>query len=790
MTRNRFPLALLLAVVAAACGAHSAPAAHPSLPAAGTLDGMGINIHFARPQPGEMEMLAATGCKWVRTDITWDIIERQKGKYDFSAYDTLLAALDRFKLHALLVLDYGNRLYAAPGETHPYASQAFRDAYARWAVATVAHFRGKGVLWELWNEPNLPTFWKPAPSATEYAALASTAARALRAAGLCPDNHSGEALIGPACSRFDFGFLESCFKAGLLDYWCAVSVHPYRNVAPETVANDYRQVRAMIAQYAPGAQIPVLCSEWGYTTANPSMKIDDAAQGSLLPRVLTTNIANEVPVSIWYDWRDDGKDPKDYEQNFGMVKADYTPNGNPVYTEKPAYTAMKTLSAQLAGFTFNKQVSLPAVNPGSDVVIDLFSRGTDIRAVAWLEHASQGECGLPVANCTLKRVGALGEALPDQSVTAGSRSLALGSAPVYFTPAAPDPLLTVVAQWQKAPLDIACNAPVMSEERLNLTNPLSEPISLKGMSAPLAPGATVQTRSYPLAPARMAWDEYGETDGRIRNKLAYLDLLAPPCLVTQSFGVIVPNYINLRLLAGSGGSLMLEVENPAGVRWDGQIRLAGAGVLGLFQGVSAPPGAAHEYVPLAIERESGTSIQAAAEGGTQTLPVPMPLPWSGDFQIAAGGDPKVGCTFSLSQGAPPEGGPPSGTPSFQIKYHFDAGSKLLRIGPSGKSLPIKGAPDTFGLWVYGDGQACTFRERFTDASKQSFQLDGPPLAEQGWHFATIPITGEALHWGGANDGHIHYPITWDWLLIEGSGVATGGEVYFSAPVTYSRTGGM
>lgn len=52
---------------------------------------------------------------------------------------------------------------------------------------------------------------------------------------------------------------------------------------------------------------------------------------------------------------------------------------------------------------------------------------------------------------------------------------------------------------------------------------------------------------------------------------------------------------------------------------------------------------------------------------------------------------------------------------------------------------------------------------------------------------TIPITDEADHWGGANDGQIHYPITRDWLLIEGSGVAVSGNVYFSAPVNYSKT---
>jgi len=791
MTRHRLPIAMLLAFLAAVSGAHAAP--HPSLPAAGTLDGLGVNIHFTRPKPGEMEMIAASGCKWIRTDILWESIEKQNGKYDFSAYDTLVAALDRFKLHALFVLDYGNRLYSKPGDAHPYDSQQFRDAYARWVVATVTHYRGRGVLWEIWNEPNLPTFWKPIPSEAAYTALASTAAKALRNAGLCADNHSGEALIGPACSTFDVSFLEACFKAGLLNYWCAVSVHPYRNRNPETVVDDYRLLRTMIATYAPGAAIPIICGEWGYSTADTSMTIDGSTQASFLARGLLTNIANDVPLSIWYDWRDDGNDPKNYEQNFGMVKSAYKGNGNPVYDPKPAYAAMKTLCGQLAGFTFNKQVSLPAVNPDSDVVIELFARGMDTRAVAWLDSGAQRSCRLPVANCVLKCVNTGGEALPDQTVSAASSTVALEQSPVYFTPAAPDRLLTVVAQWQKAPLDIPCDAPAMAEARLNLTNPLSQPIMLRGMSASLAPSATVQTRSGPFAPARMPLDKYGELDGHIRKKLAYLDLLEPRCLVTQSFAVIVRNYINLRLLAARNNSLMLEVENPSRIQWNARISMASGSETGLSHAISVPGGAAHQYILLPAGQfapRPKESIQLAAEGGMQTLPAPVPLPWKGSLQIAKGGDQNAGSTLSLSQAAPPDGGPPTGTESFEIKYHFDRGGEFLRVGPAQKSPPIEGLPDMFGLWLYGDGQNCIVRGRFSDASNQSFQVDAPKLTDEGWHFVTIPITGQANHWGGANDGQIHYPITWDWLLIEGSGVAVGGAVYFSAPVTYSKTVGI
>ena len=39
-------------------------------------DSIGVNIHFLSPKPKEMEMLAASGARWVRMDFVWDEIEK------------------------------------------------------------------------------------------------------------------------------------------------------------------------------------------------------------------------------------------------------------------------------------------------------------------------------------------------------------------------------------------------------------------------------------------------------------------------------------------------------------------------------------------------------------------------------------------------------------------------------------------------------------------------------------------------------------------------------------------
>jgi hypothetical protein len=344
--RPRALHAALLALLAA-LQLWMAPAAlaDAALPPLSRADGLGVNIHNTLIVPGQLEMIKAAGFKWIRMDLTWSVTEKQKGKYDFSAYDGLLAALDKAKLHALLVLDYGNPLYAELGDKQPFTSRAgteeFRQAFAAWAAAAVGHFAGRGCIWEIWNEPNYKTFWAPAPNVDEYIALAKTACAAIRRVA------PGEPLIGPGSSTIAFDFIEACCKAGLLGDWAAVSVHPYRRTDPATAADEFQRLRVLIAKYAPsGKTVEIISSEWGYSTSWKDF--DETKQAAFLEREFQTDIASGIPLSIWYDWRDDGDSPADPEHRFGLVRRPYYPGRDPAYDAKPAFYTMKDFAAKLA----------------------------------------------------------------------------------------------------------------------------------------------------------------------------------------------------------------------------------------------------------------------------------------------------------------------------------------------------------------------------------------------------------------------------------------------------------
>lgn len=318
--------------------------------------GLGVNIHFTGAPARDLDMIQAAGFKFIRMDFTWSAVEREKGVYDFRAYDELTEALAKRGIRALYILDYGNSLYESEQSVR---TEDGRQAFARFAAAAAARYRGRGILWELWNEPNI-SFWKPQPNVDDYMALAKVVFPAIRHAdpkALC---------VAPATSGIPMDFLESCFRQGLLRLVDGVTVHPYRGKPPETVADDIVRLRALMARY--GRTLPVLSGEWGYSSVWKGQ--DEQLQGRYLARQFLTNLSLGIPVSIWYDWHDDGPDPKESEHHFGTVTLDYNP--------KPAYLAMKRLVGELKGKRFVKRLQ-----SATDDYLLLFSDRSRRTIAAW-----------------------------------------------------------------------------------------------------------------------------------------------------------------------------------------------------------------------------------------------------------------------------------------------------------------------------------------------------------------------------------------------------------------------
>ncbi len=769
--RTRLAVALVLGALVTGTVMAAEPQVAPGTPLPGAVlpDGLGVNIHFTDPRPGELEQLAAGGFTWVRMDFTWQGTERAAGAYDFAAYDRLLAALDGKHLRPVFILDYGNPLY--DGGLSP-CTDAGRAAFCRWTAAAVTHFRGRGVIWEMWNEPN-GDFWKPRVKVEDYVALARAVGPAIRAAA------PGELYVGPATSTIDLRFLEACFQGGMLQWWDAVSVHPYRQTAPETAGVEYARLRALIQRYAPaGRRVPILSGEWGYSSAWEG--IDEALQGRYLARQWLTDIAAEVPLSIWYDWHEDGTDPKEGEHHFGTVRHAYTalavgaPAESGPYAPKPAYQAARALTGALRGFTYCRRLALGR----SDDYALLFAQGERVVVVAWTSARTAHEVLIPASAGAIAVTDHLGA--PRTSLVAGPHgvTVTLDGGPQYLAPVQPNDLLRVAAACPRLPPELRVHAPATLTVPLPITNPLPRSLTLAvdagagGPSARLAlpPGGTTQEQlSWPVAlredaPLRLVWT------------VADLGTFAED-------GRIVPtNPLDLEVLPvrslDAASRLPVRIANTGGDACAGTISLLEADGLNALCAVpyAFTAGQTEQIVSLPLSKPpaGGWRAGVVAHDGQRLVRTVAAqrftaLPWGGadagalatGWEVQPDGDPKVGSTQVL---APAEDALTGS--ALTLDYQCGAGWKFLRIVPRNDALrALPGSPRALGLWLRGDGSGNHARLRLTDSTGQTHQPGGERIQWTGWRFVRFALDEPGAHWGGANDGVLHYPLRLDTLLL-------------------------
>ena len=724
-----------------------AAAQKPPLPSPVIPDGLGYNIHFTHARPGELEMLAGSGATIVRMDFAWNGIEREKGVYDFSAYERLTDDLEKHKIRPLYILDYWNHHYDDGLSPHTPEGRA---AFAKWAAAAAVHFQDRGILWEMYNEPNI-FFWKPEPKPEDYILLALEVGKALREAA------PNELYIGPATSEIDLDFLEKCFQGGLLEYWDAVSVHPYRQTGPETAIPEYAKLRWMIDKYAPaGKHIPILSAEWGYSSVWHNYT--DELQGKMLPRQWMTNLACGIPVSIWYDWHDDGLDPKEPEHHFGTTNHEYHADRELVYDPKPSYIAAKTFNETFKGFQYNKRLFYgdPGMSMYDNVYIFMFTKDDEVRLAVWTAAKEPQKIYISCSPGTFRAVSYLGEELPDVEAKEFSRSSGMNvtvtDGPIYLIPKTPNAGLSTAAKWETRPMVEYTSRygriPVMG---FSITGFEWENVSLEQVTIPV-PNAPIYVRT-PMIEAN---------------------------------------------------ELVIRIDNPEGVAFRGAILLEN------MKGITLSP---EDAEPRKIEIAEGeTRIVerfpvVAREGDRYTLCVaiyddgwkvtnaddetvsmrlyavpqrtyrPMDFSKIESWGIFPDGDANVESSQELTSG---ENG------AVKVTYRFGDGWKFLRLAPKNAELTkIEGQPKEMAVRVNADGSGNTVRLRFRDSEGQFFQVNGERMAEKDTQYFTFDMTGQknTHRWGGPNDGVIRYPIFFDSLVVDGTRKATGPhEIEIFPPV--------
>lgn len=759
MGLERLLVTCLLALASAACAAASSKTGLPDFVVP---DCLGVNIHFTGSQDEQVEHIAEAGFRYIRMDVIWSHVEKTKGQYDLKGYEELVDSLSRRSIRPLFILCYGNPLYDEGKAPH---TDEGRRAFVAFVKATAERFKGKGILWEIWNEPNLGQFWRPEASVEDYLKLAKLVYAALKEAD------PGCTVLAPALSGWDFGFLEKAFKLGLLECTDVVSLHAYGSAIPEDAARYYATVRALISKYAPkGKELPIVSGEWGYTAVG--MKVE--TQGEYLARCFLTNLMNDARVSIWYDWHDDGPDPKEVEHHFGTVYLDYK--------EKPAYHAMRTLSTELAGYAPASRISAES----DQDYLALFRKGDDYRLAAWTTgQPHKAKIPVDVPRCDV--VALTGERTSIDAKD-GALEVELSGAVKYIEPLQPSKRWALEAEWKVRATAVWDNGKLMAEIASDGPDAGgSLKATGKGLGKTEARGGELR--------GDYVWD--GESRPHITVSLTAKGTDRPLVRVVEIDTSACPS---VEVLPPSTGELAFAIRQPAsgaGMAFKGKLVLGNYGGIRPardFEMVDLRAGESQQVVRLKTAQEPSAVYSFACklvdESGRDVVRLPAKR-YSVVEAFAGGnigdavskyaceldGDPKVPAKASLTYAKAPGDAP--GDVCARLDYEFDTGWRFVRVSPR-PMTPIPERPRWAKLWIKGDGHDGLARLRVADSEGQTFQPDYGRLNFSEWRCLTAEMTGEgAGHWGGANDGIVRYPVSWDtlFLLDSAGGRKASGVVY-------------
>jgi hypothetical protein len=308
----------------------------------------GINSTMAQVTPArradaenQARLIEGAWLRTAREGFDWNRVEPRKGWFDWAVFDQAVEVARAHNVSLVGMLGYSASWASSAPSSAPAADRQFYPPanvadYAAYARAVVHRYKDRVHVWEIWNEPNLATFWKPAPNAAAYTNLLKAAYAAIRA-----EDPTATVLVGGLAAS-ELAFMKGIAAAGGWSSFDAMAIHVYvapqpeQSMIPVWLDNTAAYVRSMGAK-------PIWITELGWSTYTGSgsgyIGVSEARQAEYLARAYLLAASRGVRGVMAYGLMELGTSATSKLYNYGIVEA----GGR----QKPAYGALRRVAEAL-----------------------------------------------------------------------------------------------------------------------------------------------------------------------------------------------------------------------------------------------------------------------------------------------------------------------------------------------------------------------------------------------------------------------------------------------------------
>jgi hypothetical protein len=284
-----------------------------------------------------ISLMKDAGVGIVRVDFLWGDIEPSPGSFTFSKYDRIVDLLNKKNIAMLGILHYSTDWGSSCGKWNCPPKE--NKVFINYAVKVIERYKGKVKFWELWNEPDSSTYWKPQDGLKSYCALLKEFYPAAKKAD-------------PECKILNGGLanglqsVNKLYDNGAKDYFDILNIHFFetplhKNAIKAAGAYPRLAYKVMVRNGdahkkiwlteigCPGVTSGITVADW-WMGKNPS----EQEQAEWARQVYTELLKDEhVEKVFWAFFRDTKKHWKNGVDYFGLVRWDFS--------SKPAFFAYK-----------------------------------------------------------------------------------------------------------------------------------------------------------------------------------------------------------------------------------------------------------------------------------------------------------------------------------------------------------------------------------------------------------------------------------------------------------------